>query len=287
MAFINENVRKSFLFNLGIVLLLCAILYSSFFATLHWVTRHGEEIKIPNIRGTDMTAAIAKLKEMNFEVYIDSTYEPSMKPLTVLKQVPDTGSIVKEGRTVFITVNMLVPPRIPMPSLVNLSYRSAEMLLRNNKLMVGDTTYKPDIASGAILQQLYNGQPIQPGEMISQGSKISLVIGNGLGNMEWDVPDVTRLTVDEAMTILNQYNLQPLLNVANQMEQITDTPTAYIIDQSPRVLNEMGGHNRIKTGQFIDLTIMQNPTDHDYPNNTNTDSGVNGDDKSKKKDSED
>src|SRR5579871_3894810 len=125
----KENIRKTFLFNLAIVLLLFVLLYTSFFAALHWLTKHGEEVVIPDVRGKSVSQAISQLKAMHFEVYVDSTYEPAFKPFTVLKQVPDTASIVKEGRTVFLTVNMLMPPFIPMPSLVNLSFRSALMML--------------------------------------------------------------------------------------------------------------------------------------------------------------
>ena len=255
----KQNVKKSFLFNLLVVLGLCVILYISFFATLHWLTKHGEEVKIPNVNGMDMNAAIATLHKMRFEVNLDSTFEPTIKPLVVLKQVPDTGSIVKEGRTVFLTINMLTPPKIPMPNVVNLSLRSAEMLLRNNKLLVGDTIYKPDIAAGAILEQRYKGQPIQPGDLVSQGSKISLVIGNGLGNTEWDVPDVTGLDVETAMITLNQYNVQPILVVADQLTQINDTSSAIIVNQEPRALDDRGTVNRMKMGSIITLTISQNP----------------------------
>ena len=265
------NIRKSFLFNLAVVILLCAILYALFFATLHWITRHGEEVKIPNVRGKDMNTAITQLKGMHFEVYVDSTYEPAMKPLAVLKQVPDTGSIVIVGRTVFITVNMLTPPRIPMPNLVNLSYRSAEMLLRNNKLMVGDTSYKPDIATGAILEQNYKGEAIRPGELVSQGSKISLVIGNGRGNTEWDVPEVTGMSYDEALTILNQFNVVVQPHAASEMENLSDTSTAVVVDMAPTPLNASGGHNRLKMGDVVDLILMQNPQPEDihHYNNTN------------------
>ena len=148
------------------------------------------------------------------------------------------------------------------------------MLLRNNKLLLGDTTYKPDIASGAILEQKYKGEPIRPGEMILQGSKISLVIGNGLGNTEWDVPDVTGMSVDEAMTILNQFNLQPILSVINQLSEIRDTSTAVIVDQHPRALNDAGAVNRIKMGDIIDLSIEQNPPPEDI-HNTSPATGVN------------
>jgi len=253
----EKSIRKTFVFNLVVVLALCSILYMSFFGMLHWLTKHGEEVKIPNLNGKSMDSAVALLRSLHFEVNVDSTYEPASRPLVVLKQVPDTGSIVKEGRTVFLTVNMLTPPRIPMPNLVNLSLRSAEMLLHNNKLLLGDTIYKPDIAAGAILEQRYKGQVINPGELILQGSKIGLVIGNGLGNTEWDVPDVTGLAVDDAMTILNQYNIQTILTVQDQLTEIRDTSSAIIVDQDPKPLNDKGEVNRIKMGSMINLIIKQ------------------------------
>jgi len=272
----NEKFKKSFIFHLCIVLALCILLYIAFFASLKCVTRHGKEAQIPNVTGKDMNTAVNLLKSLQFEVNIDSTYEPTMKPLAVLKQVPDTGSIVKEGRTIFLTVNMLTPPEVPMPNLVNLSYRSAEMLLRNNKLLVGDTVYKSDIAAGAILEQRFKENIIKPGDKVLQGSKINLVIGNGLGNTEWPVPNITGMTVDEAMTVLNQFNLQPILVSADQLSAITDTPTAYIVDQQPRERNDAGVQNRIKMGAFIDLQIKQNPSAEDYhqTNNTNAPDAV-------------
>jgi beta-lactam-binding protein with PASTA domain len=281
----KQNIRKTFWFNLLVVLSLFVVLYISFFATLSWVTKHGEEVKIPDVRGMDMNNAIAQLKGMHFEIYIDSTYELTLKPLTVLKQVPDSGSSVKEGRTVFLTVNMLTPPHIPMPNLVNLSFRSAEMLLRNNKLLLGDTTYKPDIAGGAILEQKYKGEVINAGEMIAQGSKISLVIGDGLGNTQFDVPGVTGSSVDEAMTTLNQYSLQIDVQPVNQMAEITDTSAAMVVCQDPMPVNAAGAVNKIKAGDLITIFIAQNPAPEDYCNNNGNTKGalpVNSKDNTKK-----
>ncbi|GAA4460404.1 hypothetical protein GCM10023093_02980 [Nemorincola caseinilytica] len=268
----KEKLKNSFLLNLAVVLVSCVLLYILFFASLHCVTNHGKEVLTPDVRGKRADSAIKILKDLKFDVAIDSTYEPAFRPMSVLKQVPDTGSLVKEGRTIFLTVNMLTPPRIPMPNIKDLSYRSAEMILRNNKLMVGDTTYRADIAMGAILEASYEGKPIAAGALITQGSKIDLVIGNGLGNTEWDVPNVTGMTVDEALILLTQFNLQPMMVPASQMDQITDTPSAIVTDQRPRQLNDAGQKNRIRMGDFIDLQIMQNPAPQDIyqgPSNTN------------------
>ncbi len=277
------KLKDSFLFHLGIVLAIFTLLYIAFFASLHCFTKHGEELIIPNVTGKNVNAAIAELTAMKFEIDIDSTYEPDRTPLIVLRQVPDTASIVKEGRTVFLTVNMVDPPHIQMPNLVNLSYRSAIMLLKNNKLKLGDTTYKPDIAAGAILEQIYKGTPIRSGEMIPQGSKIDLIIGDGLGNTEFNVPNLTNMTVDEAMTTLNQYNLIPILTPGDQMSKITDTATAMVVDQNPRELNDAGAPNRITAGDVIDLIIMQNPTPMEIHGNTNATKDVNEENKKKKK----
>lgn len=263
MSVVKEKLKTSFGWNIVLVLVLCILLYIIFFASLRCVTHHGQEVVVPNVTGRQMDSAIKFLQKLDFEVLIDSTYEPTAAPLAVLKQVPDTGSFVKRGRAIFLTVNRLSAPLVAMPNIKDLSYRSAAMILRNNKLLIGDTTYKPDIASGAILEASLKGQPLSAGSMVPQGSKIDLVIGNGLGNTEWNVPDVTGLTVDEAVLILNQYNLQPFLVSVDKFGEITDTPSAIIVNQSPKATNDAGEHNRIKMGEFMDLQIMQHPMPED------------------------
>ncbi len=271
----SGKLKNSILFHLGIIIALCILLYIAFFASLHCFTKHGQELIIPDVRGKNVNAAVDQLKAMHFEVNVDSTYEPALKPLSVLKQLPDSGSVAKEGRTVFLTVNMLNPPHIPMPNLVSLSYRSAVMLLHNNKLLVGDTTYKPDIAGGAILEQLYKGTAIRPGEMVAQGSKIGLVIGNGLGNTEFNVPDLTNQEVGVVMDIVAAYNLLPIISVADGLSRITDTPSATVADQEPRQFNDAGVPNRIKAGDVITLIIIQTPDPTQIHSNTNKPATVN------------
>ena len=260
---IKERLKTSFSFNLIVVLVMCVLLYILFFTSLHCVTNHGNEVLTPDLRGKNADSAVRILQSMDFDVMVDSTYEPTAAPLSVLRQVPDTGSLVKRGRTIFLTVNMLTPPRIGMPNIKDLSYRSAELILHNNKLVVGDTTYRADIATGAILEAKYEGKVIAVGALIPQGSKIDLVIGNGLGNTEWEVPSIIGMSVEEALMILSQFNLQPMMVPASQMEQISDTPTAIVTDQRPRPFNDAGQRNRIKMGDFIDVQIMQRPGAND------------------------
>ncbi len=262
----KSPMRKTFAFNLVVVLLLCATLYMLFFASLRWITRHGEEVAIPGECGKNASRAMADLKNAGFDVYLDSTYDPKLQPFMVLSQMPDSGSIVKKGRTVFLTINKAVAPGTPMPNLVSLSFRSAEMILRNNKLFLGDTTMKPDIAKGAVLAQLYNGKEVKPGDVVPQGSRISLVIGDGLGITELSVPDVIGYSVDEGVNNLTGNGLQYVLITDGA---ITDTATAVIYNQSPKAINEVGAPTRMKQGDVISVYVKQNPTPEEIQMNKN------------------
>lgn len=236
----------------------CIALYFLFFASLGLITHHGEQLKVPNITGKPMKEAIKTLEGMGFEVTVDSNYDPTKKALTVLIQMPEVGETVKTGRTLFLTVNRASPPPTAMPNLVNLSFRSAALILQSNRLVLGDTIYRPDIAKDAILEQLYNGQPIRQGTMIPQGSRISLIIGDGLGNTELSVPDVIGMTVAEAVAMLSSNNLMvtPVYDA-----NVSDTNNARIYRQTPNSISDLGVQSMIRAGDGIDIYIGQSPTD--------------------------
>lgn len=264
--------EKSFLFHLGVLVVVCVLLYFLFFTSLGMLTNHGEEMKVPNLLGRDLAAAMAELQRQGFDATIDSAYEPEAKPYEVLAQQPDTSAVVKQGRMLFLTVNKAAPPQTAMPNLVGLSYRSASLILKSNRLLVGDTTYKPDIAKGAILEQLWRDEKIQPGTMIAQGSRIDLVIGDGLGETEMAVPDLIGQAYPEAMAIIGALGLQPNLIFDSD---ITDTFTAVVYNQQPKGLNEMMAQNRIREGDIIDIFIKQHPAPEELERNRMPQDGVN------------
>jgi beta-lactam-binding protein with PASTA domain len=245
-----------------IIALICVVLYWLFFASLGWITGHGKELKVPAITGKTLKESIQILENAGFDVVIDSTYTPDKKPLIVLDQQPEGGTTVKEGRTIFLTVNNQSPPSTSMPNLVNMSFRSAEMLLKSSKLILADTIMKPDMAQGAVLSQLVNGKEIAPGTKIQQGSKVSLVIGDGLGNKEINVPDLTGMTYPEAMAILSGSNLN-YTAVFDGM--ISDSATAVIYMQVPEPYNEFNEPSKILEGDNVDIRVKQTMEGSEQP----------------------
>ena len=256
----STGFKNSFRMNALAIIGLCIVLYFLFFAMLGFITGHGAQLKVPNIVGKTLKAGESQLKTIGFDIQIDSAYDPSKKALTILGQEPEVGEIVKPGRTIFLTVNKAEPPKTPMPNLNGLSLRSAIMILNSSKLELGDTTYRPDIAQGAVLDQLFNGSIIRPGQMIPQGSKISLVLGDGLGNTVFDVPDIVGLSYAEAVAMLSANNL---LFTAVASDEITDTASAIVYMQVPSALNELGTANRLREGDELGFYFKQNATQED------------------------
>lgn len=260
----NDKLKNSFLFNLALMALLCVAFYYLFFASLGLITRHSSQEKVPNVTGKSVKVAYEQLEKMGFEIDIDSAYDPTIKPFIVLNQSPEINASVKTGRTIFLTINKAQAPLAPMPKLQDLSYRSAIMILKSSRFVLGDTIQKPDYANGAILDQLYNGRHVNPGEMIPQGSSIDLVVGIGFGNAEMSVPDVIGMTSEEGIAILNGNGLTTIVVYDGA---ITDSASAIIYNQTPAPYNELNTQNRIKEGDVIDVRIMQNPMVEEMENN--------------------
>jgi len=255
----KRPLHKKFLFNLGVIILICIALYWIFFSSLSWFTRHGESVEIPQLKGLSLAEAEKLVSSYDFNLEVDSTYVPGQKPLTVLSQQPDPGFKVKMGHTLFITVNKTVPPTIPMPALVNLSYRSAAMLLETSKLILKDTIVKPDMAQGAVLDQLFNGKSIKAGEPIPQGSGITLVIGSGMGETKMSVPNIIGLSYPEAIALLSGSNLN--YSVAFD-GTVTDTQSAVVYIQSPMAVNDSTqSPNSIQEGMVINFRVRQRNDD--------------------------
>jgi beta-lactam-binding protein with PASTA domain len=175
---------------------------------LNRYTHHGENISVPDLRGKKFSTLDSILKEHNFHFkVVDSLYDGDKQAGTVLDQDPSPRSKVKENRTIYLTINATQPPDVKMPDLVDVSFRQAEAILQSFGLITGEIVYKADLAKNAVLEQRYKDRVIKPGTMIPKGSAIDLVLGDGLGESEISIPDLTGMTRNEAMNALVRASL--------------------------------------------------------------------------------
>ena len=233
---------------LGLIVLLIVV----FLQSLHWITRHDKTLTIPAVTGKSYAEARKILESKGFEVELqDSIYNDTAKPLSVLRQFPDAEAVVKVNRTVYLTINKSIAPLIEMPNLEGLSFRSAEISLSQYLLKLGDTSYRMDFAKNSVLEQQYNGDRIKAGTKIPQGSKISLILGSGLGHEDFSVPDLVGLTYNDAKVLLESNGL----NVGTVIPSIDSS--AFVGRQSPEHYTPDGRINRIRQGQSVDLWLQR------------------------------
>ncbi len=201
MNFLKVTSPKQFAIQLVIILGLGLILTLSFFYVyLPVVTNHDETVTVPDLEGINISNIDEFLTKRNlkYEVMADSGFTSSYEPQTILKQYPLPGSKVKENRKVFLTLNAVNPPTVKMPDLVDGSVKNAQLLLESYGLERGQIKYVPDLAQNAVLEQNFEGKAIEAGAYLPKGSKIDLVVGDGLGNTLLEVPDLTGMELEEA-----------------------------------------------------------------------------------------
>ncbi len=245
---------------LGFVVLIIVL----FFVSLDMITGYGKFEKVPSVTGQHIMAAQKILEDKGFEVVLqDSVYVDSIAKQAVIRQTPEADAVVKTGRTIYLTINRIIPPQVEMPDLTGFSIRSAEMYLQSLGLKLGYITYRPDIARNAVLEQLLNGIPVKPGSKIAIGSQISFVLGSGVGGEDTDVPDLIGLTLAEAKALLATLNIN--LGSVLASGSVADSAMAFIIKQNPPLYSEIPGSNgekqlnRIRQGQIMDLYISEKP----------------------------
>lgn len=241
----------------GLILAVAILLL--FVLSLRWLTHHGNSRTVPSVAGKKFEEAKKFLEKEGFDVVIqDSVYVDTLPPSGVIRQVPEPDALVKVNRTVYLTINRSVPPLVEMPNLVGYSIRNAEMVLKNMGLHIGDTTFKPDFARNSVLEQRFEGNDIAAGTKLRQGSAISLVLGNGVGQYEFAVPVLIGYTLGQAKAVLGSNGINIGSVVADP--GVTDTANAYIYWQNPTRYDDDRKVRHIRSGQMMDVRVgLQKP----------------------------
>lgn len=245
--------NKPFWVNLCVVAILAFLLVFLALQMLGWITKHGEYLTVPSVKGKNTEEATRFLESKGFDVVVqDSIFTDTLQRGTIIKQLPDANSTVKINRTVYITVNRYIPPMIAMPSLEGKLLNFALNILDRSHLLLGDTVYRADFMKGAIIEQRYKGKRIEPGSKIQWGSKIDLVISGGLNEKNMVVPDLIGLTYQQAKDQIDSLGI--LLNLVPD-PSVRDTLNAFIYKQNPSHLDVFKKQLYIKSGMVMDVWL--------------------------------
>lgn len=235
--------------SIGIVLVLLIIL---FYVYLPSATNHGETITVPSVEGMhidDLEDFLIK-RNLRYEVN-DSSYSEEYPPLTILKQYPAAGSKVKENRVIYISLNRITPPTVPMPNLVDGSLINADAVLRGNELKRGKIELVRGPFMHLVKEMRYQGSKIEPGTRIPKGSVIDLVVEDG-GGSKFPMPYLIGYALEDAKVPLFGSHL-----VIGQVHPVGDTTGIepnVILKQKPEA------QHMVMVGDVVELWIGKKGT---------------------------
>lgn len=253
MSFLKFLISKVFIKNIAIAFGAIALLLITTFITLSIYTHHGESFAVPDLRGLneEQFSELIKEKDLRYNI-IDSVHIKDFMPGAVVEQLPQAGSMVKENRTIHVTINAISPEKVQVPNLINYSLRNAKVILESYGLKTGKLIYIPSEFTNEVLGQHYQGKAIDVGTSVLKGSVIDLLIGKGLSNEKTNIPDLTGQSIDEA----RQFLVSQSLNIgATIYDTCVITPDdslfAFIWKQRPKP--EPG--SRLPLGSSIDIWL--------------------------------
>ncbi|MFB2117568.1 PASTA domain-containing protein [Parapedobacter sp. 2B3] len=223
----TEKFRKNLIGALiGLTVFFLIIIFG-----LDTYTRHDESIAVPELRGMLVNEAVKTLQAEGFEYDLDSVYQVDAKPGLVIEQDPDPQTKVKKNRTLYLTIITRVAPEVAFPDLIEKTFVEARAMLNSYGIKLGDTVYIPDIARDVVLDVKFGNERLNAGRPIPKGSTVDLVLGDGRGDSEVQVPDLTGLTLDQVRFALQGNSLT--LGSVNYMGLVTDTAGATVVSQTP------------------------------------------------------
>ena len=246
--------KEFFLTLLGLIILAVVGAVLLFTVFLPSYTQHGEGLIVPNTYEMEYVQALDKLEGKGLTPTVqDCTYIEDLPPLVVVQQRPVAMSRVKKGRTIFLTLNKKSPPVVEIPNVVDLSLYHAKATLENWKLSVGKVSFVPDIATNVVLKARLQGEEVQPGTKVPQGTAIDLVVGRSTTNFQVEIPNLVGYTHEEAVQLLQENGLR-----LGKLSFNEDGPQDFwgrVFSQDPQA----GFRDSIRLGDPVDLYLYGPP----------------------------
>jgi beta-lactam-binding protein with PASTA domain len=257
MNFIQFITTRRFLKHLAYSILLFIVIAWITLTILKMYTRHDQVAITPTYVGLMMEQVNSLESSKDFElIVVDSIYDYTRKPGSVISQDPMPGTKVKPGRCIYLSLISYVPEQVSMPALTDLSLRRAKALLQTYGLKLGNIRIVPDIAENAVLKATVNGKIVKPGTQIRKGSIVDLIIGSGEGEGQPSIPFLIGKTRESALSELSRMGFKI---EDESYSGGCDSTNAQVFEQNPVYIYG----KRIESGTSFSLTY-KSAADFDF-----------------------
>ena len=190
---------KKILIHIGLMIATACVIGWLAMVWLDKWTRHGDTISVPAVKSLAYDSAVNMLGSEGLKgIVTDSVFDNSTKPGTVIEQNPKAGTIVKEGREVFLTINAFSPKMVTLPSLTDISVRQARSIIEGLDIRNIVERRVPSDFKDLVLGVRYKGVRLMPGARVPVNATLELEVGEGAPEL---MPDSIDETEDERLDL--------------------------------------------------------------------------------------
>ena len=214
-------------------------------------SRPWSERTVPLVEGLMKASAMEVLNELDLQpIHLDSVYNASAIPGSVLEQSPAVGSLVKSGRPVYLTTFRVTPPDEKIGVEEGQDARLAQSLLERKGFKLTIKTEANTELNGKVVRVEHRGISLSADDRKQRGTSITLVIGKVL-NKKVRIPWLKGLTLSDATQRLSNSSLSVgYVEYGDSLFTRKDTLSALVVSQFPK-----SSAGFAKAGTAIDLFL--------------------------------
>ncbi|NNE69048.1 MAG: PASTA domain-containing protein [Rhodothermales bacterium] len=195
---------------LGVLIVIGLVAYLMFDrAIMPSVTRHGVAVEVPDVMELRPESADSTLKAAGLQMQQQTLRKLNLPRNMVIDQRPPGGSLVKPGRSIYVTVNTGDTTTVLVPSVVGRSRRDVGGLLAEVGLRAG--TIQQDSIQSNFPQDAISRQRPRAQTRVPRGSQIRLWYSAGPSAEFVLVPDVSGLPASDATGRLRALGLRSVI----------------------------------------------------------------------------
>ena len=189
--FFSFKANRFFWVNIIAMVVVAVLIVFGALKGLDIYTRHGQAVVVPDVKGMSVSEAEKMFRDQGLTYVVsDSNYVKNKPSGIILDLNPSVGQKVKEGRTIYLTINTLSTPLCIVPDVAdNSSVRQAQaklmaagFKLTENRMVSGEKDW--------VYGVIYQGRQLQIGDKAPIGATLTLMVGDGVQSAGADSVDM-------------------------------------------------------------------------------------------------
>lgn len=161
-------------------------------------THHGERIAVPDLKGKQLSEVKTLLTDNNLRYQVlDSIFNRKAKPGSIIDQYPRSGQEVKRKRIVKLTIAALLPQKIAIDQVRDISLRQAIGQLSKKGIVIKKLQYVASSYTNLVIGISLDGKALSEGDKIYKGEEVTLIVGKNEG-VTFTVPNLVGLSENYA-----------------------------------------------------------------------------------------